>query len=444
MLATKLSGEYYDVLTAADGPSALKIINEQSPDLILLDVMMPGMDGYEVCERIKKNPKTHHIPVVMVSALSEVSERVRGLDAGADDFLTKPVSDTTLFARVNSLIRLKQMMDQWRLRHETTKKMGLVGDSNHDCATIHGGARIVLMDESPIEAERIRNILTRDNDEVTLIDTPGDVYYAVADADLVIISSNGAGCESYLRLCSQLRTREESRLLPILLIGDEADLSRLIKALNIGISDYVVRPIDKNELLARVRTLVRRKRYQDRLQMSLLDSLALALVDSLTGIHNRRYLTPHLEAVMKRQYEDGKPVSLLMIDIDNFKLLNDTYGHAVGDKVLCKVANHIARNIRGFDLVARYGGEEFVVVMPDTSIKVAVDVAERLCKIIGSDPIRVDGLDDAIEVTVSIGVAESNNGECDQEKLVDMADKEMYRAKSKGRNCVSCRTWAGS
>ncbi len=439
VLAAKLSGEYYDVLTASDGPSALKIVNEQAPDLVLLDVMMPGIDGYEVCEQIKKNPDTRHIPVVMVTALSEVSERVRGLDAGADDFLTKPVSDTTLFARVHSLIRLKQMMDQWRLRRETTEKLGFAGYGNNNFDSPLGGARIVLVDESPIESEKIQAALMKDNDEVIVIDMSADIHSAVAGVDLVIISSNGAGCEAYLHLCSQLRAREETRLMPILLIGDEADLNYLVKALDIGISDYVVRPLDKNELLARVRTLVRRKRYQDRLQMSFLDSLALALVDSLTGIHNRRYLTPHLEAVMKRQAEDGKPVSLLMIDIDNFKLLNDTHGHAVGDKVLCKVADSIARNIRGFDLVARYGGEEFVVVMPDTPIRIAIDVAERLCQTIGSNPVCVDNLDKAMKVTVSIGVAENRDGGCDQEKLIDMADKEMYRAKSKGRNCISYR-----
>ncbi len=439
VLAAKLSGEYYDVLTASDGPSALKIVNEQAPDLVLLDVMMPGIDGYEVCEQIKKNPDTRHIPVVMVTALSEVSERVRGLDAGADDFLTKPVSDTTLFARVHSLIRLKQMMDQWRLRRETTEKLGFAGYGNNNFDSPLGGARIVLVDESPIESEKIQAALMKDNDEVIVIDMSADIHSAVAGVDLVIISSNGAGCEAYLHLCSQLRAREETRLMPILLIGDEADLNYLVKALDIGISDYVVRPLDKNELLARVRTLVRRKRYQDRLQMSFLDSLALALVDSLTGIHNRRYLTPHLEAVMKRQAEDGKPVSLLMIDIDNFKLLNDTHGHAVGDKVLCKVADSIARNIRGFDLVARYGGEEFVVVMPDTPIRIAIDVAERLCQTIGSNPVCVDNLDKAMKVTVSIGVAENRDGGGDQEKLIDMADKEMYRAKSKGRNCISYR-----
>src|SRR3546814_2951801 len=116
LLEVKLTAEYFDVVTASDGPSALDRAHSDAPDLILADVMMPGMDGFELCRRLKADPETSHIPLVMVTALSDVSDRVRGLEAGADDFLTKPVNDIALFARVRSLARLKQMMDELRLR----------------------------------------------------------------------------------------------------------------------------------------------------------------------------------------------------------------------------------------------------------------------------------------------------------------------------------------
>ena len=119
--------------------------------------------------------------------------------------------------------------------------------------------------------------------------------------------------------------------MPILLIGDAEDSEHFIKALEIGVNDYIVRPIDEQELVARVRTQVRRKRYQDRLRANFLQHLSLALTDSLTGLHNRRYLSTHLDSVMRRMHDSEKPVSLLMVDVDHFKKINDTYGHAAGD-----------------------------------------------------------------------------------------------------------------
>jgi len=129
LLAAKLAREYFDVITAYNGVQALELVRRESPDIVLLDVMMPGMDGFEVCQRIRSDPLTMHIPIVMVTALSDVADRVRGLEAGADDFLTKPVNDIALFARVRSLVRLKMIMDEWRLRETTSGQFGVLSSS---------------------------------------------------------------------------------------------------------------------------------------------------------------------------------------------------------------------------------------------------------------------------------------------------------------------------
>ena len=435
LLAAKLTNEYYQVLTAQDGPTALEAVERDAPDLVMLDVMMPGMDGFDVCRRIKQNPKHTHIPVVIVTALGSQEDRVRGLKAGADDFLTKPVDDTTLFARVRSLVRLKHMLEQWRMREATSERLGFTTEAMEgmDDGT---GARIILVDDSTIQKENISRALGIDNDHITVIDDY-DASGKIVDlgGDVVIISLS-LDTDAPLRLASRLRSLEPSRQIPILLIGDQEDQTLFIKALELGVNDYIMRPIDEHELLARVRTQVRRKRYQDRLHENFLQHLSMALTDSLTGLHNRRYLSTHLDSVMERMRDSEKPVSLLMIDVDHFKRVNDTYGHGVGDEVLHEIGQQILRNIRGFDLAARYGGEEFAVVMPDTPVEVALGVAERLCEKMASEPVHVTGSKDKIRITLSIGVAVSEDLDETAKNLLKRADEALYEAKRAGRNQV--------
>src|SRR6266702_3326482 len=146
LLAAKLASEYFEVLSADNGAAALAMAEAELPDIILLDVMMPRMDGFEVCRRLKANPLTTDLPVVMVTALSDVADRLRGLEAGADDFLTKPVNDIALFARVRSLVRLKRMMDEFRLREEVCGRFSPTGGGDGPTADLNA-ARILLVAE---------------------------------------------------------------------------------------------------------------------------------------------------------------------------------------------------------------------------------------------------------------------------------------------------------
>ena len=155
-----------------------------------------------------------------------------------------------------------------------------------------------------------------------------------------------------------------------------------------GVNDYLMRPVDRNELLARVRTQLRKKRYSDKLRHNVQLSLEMAITDPLTGLHNRRYMASHLDTLMKSA-SAAKPISFLIMDIDYFKAVNDTHGHDVGDEVLREFANRISANVRGIDLACRHGGEEFVVVMPDTDAGFAFTVAERLRQSIESTPIKI-------------------------------------------------------
>jgi two-component system, cell cycle response regulator len=435
LLAAKLTREYFDVITAFNGPEALERIKKEAPDIILLDVMMPGMDGFEVCARIRADPTTMHIPIVMITALSDAADRVRGLEAGADDFLTKPVNDIALFARVRSLVRLKMMMDEWRLRETTSGQFGILDQTMTVKNETAANARVLVIEDSPIDLDKIAETLRRDTDSVVAADTSAKALELgmSEDFELIIVSLTLLH-EDGLRLCSQLRSHERTRQAPILLIADEGDLSRVAKGLELGANDYLLKPIDRNELLARVRTQVRRKRYHEKLRHNYEQSLSMALTDSLTGVFNRRYVSAHLPRLMERSWESQKPVAILMFDIDHFKTVNDTYGHGVGDEVLREVANRTNRNLRNFDLVARYGGEEFIVVMPDTDRDAAYAVAERLRRRVGEETFAVSTQAAEITVTISIGVAVVDGVGDTADAILKRADDALYQAQRSGRN----------
>ncbi len=442
LLEAKLSAEYFNVLTANDGFAALKIAAEERPDLILLDVMMPKLDGFEVCRRLKAGEATRDIPVVMVTALSEAADRVRGLEAGADDFLTKPVNDTALFARVRSLVRLHRMMDEWRHREDVYGRFSAVMEEARVDEEA-SPARILLWEESAFAATRIAEMLSPLANEMIRPSAPEDLApQCEKSVDLVILNTTGK--VDALRIVGKLRAQEMSRLVPILLIGDPEELPRVAKGLDIGATDYLLRPLDRNELVARVRTQVRRKRLQDRLQENYRKSLSLALTDGLTGLYNRRYLSVHLDGLLARLSDGATGPSLLLIDIDWFKRVNDTHGHAAGDAVLRELTVRIARYVRTFDLFARYGGEEFVVVLPETDRRVAEGVAERLRMVVAETPFHVDEASVDLPVTISIGLAVTADARETPDSLLRRADEALYAAKAAGRNrVVSDRDLAG-
>ncbi|MBO6634399.1 PleD family two-component system response regulator [Parvibaculum sp.] len=437
LLDAKLTAEYFDVLKASSGPEALEIAKEQQPDIILLDVMMPGMDGFEVCRRLKDMPETEHIPVVMVTALDQPKDRVQGLESGADDFLTKPLNDLALFARVRSLVRLKMVTDELRMREATGQRIGALSAKGGDNFLMSEPGRILAIDDRPTSLKRITETLAGEH-MVTVAETQDELMQLAQSGnfDLHIVSLTLQEYDG-LRLCSQLRSLEATRQTPILVIVEDGDTGRLVRALDMGVNDYLVRPVERNELVARARSQLRRKRYQDYLRDKFQQGLELAITDGLTGLHNRRYMEGHLATLVTDAANTGKPVSLLIFDIDHFKPVNDTYGHAAGDAVLKQFADRIANNVRGVDLACRLGGEEFVVVMPDTDIEYATSVAERLRQCIAAKPFLLDDGGRELDVTVSIGIAVTSGPNDTVAKLMERADQGLYRAKRDGRNRVA-------
>src|SRR6185312_4660726 len=435
LLEAKLSAEYFEVVSAFNGLECLAKIDESLPDIVLLDVMMPGMDGFEVCRRIKNNPRTAHVPVVMVTALDQPTDRVAGLQAGADDFLTKPVDDAALFARVRSLVRLKMMTDELRMRETTGQSMGLV-DPALTLVDANPTGRVLVIEDRPESVAWFSKALAPDH-KVSSVETFEEALVRVrgGDFDLIVVSLGMRGFDG-LRLCSQLRSLPEVRNTPILVVVSDGDRRKLAQALEMGVNDYLTRPVDKNELVARVRTQLRKKRYADRLRRNVQLSLEMAITDQLTGLHNRRYMASHLDNLMAQAVRAGKPLAFVIMDIDYFKSVNDSHGHDIGDEVLREFAKRIGANIRGIDLACRYGGEEFVVVMPETDASFAYAVAERLRKSIETTPFPISRAPGKLNLTISIGIAASEGMSDTADALLHRADQALYSAKRSGRNRV--------
>lgn len=435
LLEARLLAEYFEVHSAYSGQEAIDLCHQNDFDIILLDVMMPEMDGFEVCRRLKSDPATHHIPIVMITALDQPSDRVAGLESGADDFLTKPPDDMQLLARVKSLVRLKLLTDELRARAQTGRQLA-AEQVEQAMATIRAdGGRVLIVDEDPVSVERLVNTLTPEH-QVHVIADPTSVAMEVADKgyELAMISTALSSFDP-LRVCSQLRTLEQTRTMPIILMADEIDRPKVVRGLDMGVNDFIMRPIEKHELMARVRTQVRRQRYAVELRESVNSTMAMAVVDELTGLYNRRYFDRHVSIMLEKAFMQERKLGVMMLDIDHFKKINDSYGHDAGDTILREFASRIQRNVRGVDLACRYGGEEFVVLMPDCDDQQAHAIAERIREAVALKPFEI-APDLQVTVTVSVGVALNDAASDTPETLLKKADIALYKAKESGRNRV--------
>lgn len=444
LLRAKLSSAYYDVVVAENGTQALELARGEQPDMVMLDVMMPDMDGFAVCKELKSRDETAHIPVIMVTALDTPEERIRGLEAGADDFLSKPFNDLALFARVRNLMRMKMMFDELRLRDLTTRELGLADlVTELECETeaeTETSGPILLAPSSgaqgEIWAEQLRGRLANPT-IVTHSEREALNLARMELPDCFVVHQSLAEGGDGLRLVSALRSRPETRQAAVILVVEGGDVQTAAKGLDLGASDYIEAPFDISELIARIRSQLRRKRYSDRLRTNLRNGLKLAVIDPLTGIYNRRYASQHMIRVMERAREIDGVFAVMMIDLDKFKAINDSFGHDAGDAVLREFSRRLQENIRGVDLVARFGGEEFFVAMPDIDQRAAAAAAERIRRAVEGAPVPLPDGTGQVSVTVSIGVAIATSADSDAEAIIRRADSALYQSKESGRNRVS-------
>lgn len=436
VLKVKLSSAFYDVIQATSGQQAIEVARSERPDLIILDVQITNVDGISVCQALRADPTTEHIPIIMITSSTEKSSKLRALKAGADDILFKPIEELTLLARVRSLLRACGTADELRLRASTCRELGFAEQQ----ASFEMPGSVALIAAKKDTAIRWRSLLeTQVRDKVNIL-SRNEALQALYNGpvpDMFIIAGDLDQPDEGLRLLSELKSRSETRYVPVLMVLKLPSHTQAVIALDLGASDLIGDDFDPEELALRVQTQIKRKRQSDRLRETVQDGLRMAVIDPLTGLYNRRYALPHLGHIVERANQTKRSFAVMILDLDRFKSVNDRFGHAAGDEVLTEVANRIRKNLRGVDLAARIGGEEFLIAMPDTSLNVARIAAERLRNAIEETPIPIGTSPNSLDITLSVGVAMGDGESRNLPELLARADNALFSAKTEGRNQVT-------
>jgi two-component system cell cycle response regulator len=442
LMAAILSTEPYEILQAQSGEQALTMISTNKIDLILLDVMMPGINGFEVTQLVKTNQATKHIPIILVTALDGRENKQKAMDVGADEFLTKPINRVEVITRTKSILQLKQCQEQLNARVNIGEKLiipqkiiSLEAQGENKKETNY---QTVLLIEDDSQQVKLIRTLTSTEPYNFIVASSGEEAIRIGQQtklDLILLDLMLPGMSGY-DVCDYYKNKEATRNVQIVAITSLSDLESRIKCIDKGVDDYLVKPVNSKEVKSRINVLLKKKLYLDKLQAHHKEVLNLAIIDGLTGLYNQTYFKNYLQLEIERSQERGYLVALIMLDLDDFKKYNDTYGHLFGDNILKRFSDLIKINIREIDLPARYGGEEFAVVMPYSSKQNAIKTAEKIrvelqgLSIIEGEKNQVD------KITTSIGIALCPKQAITVDGLIEKADYMLYRAKKNGKNKI--------
>ncbi len=438
MFEGMLTGQPYNVITATGGLEALAAVKTHAPDLILLDIMMPDLNGYEVTRRLKSNSESKEIPIILITALRDYDCKIKGLEAGADEFLNKPVQTEELLTRVQSLLRMKEYQD--RLANKLTIERSFTSKVDVDEDAAHQGV-VLLIEDNPGDRLLIASQLTGEPYRL-LLAVDGREALAVVEkeqVDCLLLDIMLPDMDGFT-VCERIKKNEAYRHIQVIGITGSESPAQKIRGIEAGFDDYLFKPVNFTELKARIKALLKKKFYLDQLQNKYHAVFQQAITDSLTGLYNNAYCKHFLDIDIRKAERQGYPIALIMADLDDFKKVNDTYGHISGDQVLQEISSQLANNLRVTDVAARYGGEEFAMILPYTDAENAMQLAERLLEAVRTHVITIQEGKSELSVTVSLGIATYPEHATTMNKLFEYADQALYASKAKGKNCCTLFT----
>lgn len=447
ILKVKLSAAYYDVTQAHSLDDALRVLPRAQPDLIIVNAESLKEDAKTCLARLRPEADGADPPIVLFSENPDDMQRVCALQAGFDDILCLPAQENFMLARLRGLMRRRHDAQGLRTHSVTARALGFAETqkaferaANISVVSADKGIAATLRD--PL-VQMIRSKVSTIDTE-TLLAQVGSSDANLCQTDLCIVDLRDMIREDALRLVADLRAAPVMQYSPILpLVADNAG-NLAAGLLDMGLNDVLFASHSALETALRVCTQLHHKRARDDMRTHIQDSLQAAVTDPLTGLYNRRYALSYLRGLLNTPEDAQKTFAVMVADLDHFKRINDTYGHAAGDTVLAEVANSLSHRMSGVDLVARIGGEEFLIIMPDTSRFEAHQMAKELCRTVRSLSHPLPGHPDLVGVTISIGVtlaraADLHDLPADARAaaLLDQADQALYRSKACGRNTVT-------
>lgn len=470
VLASILSEQGYKVRKALDGVTAVDAAQAQPPDLILLDVKMPQMNGYEVCSVLKALPQICDIPVIFLSGMDSAADKVKAFAVGGADYITKPFQAEEVLARVRQQLTLqlqkRQLQQEVRERQQAqaetqlllttiqavseasdfeTALNAMLSEVTQAIAWDYGEAWIPAPDEAVFYLSQTyydaQDLRLQHFAEASQFHTftynvglPGRVWVSQQPEWIVDTTQTPASMflRSYLIDVARLKA---ALAVPIVIDGKVLAVLAFFKRSRSEFDAKLVQLV--SAIAFQLGSFMQRKQAEEALKQANQELLRLANIDGLTQIANRRCFNEVLQQEWKRLKREQAPLSLILCDIDFFKLYNDHYGHLAGDDCLKQVAQTIHQNVRRpADLAARYGGEEFAVILPNTTNQGAIQVAMQIQADLTSLNILHDHSQVSPIVTISMGVATViPAAEANVEELIAAADQALYLAKAKGRNC---------
>ena len=435
LLSGMLASEPYNLTTMTSGREALARIDEQPPDIILLDIIMPDVDGFEVTRQLKNNPETKDIPIILVTALTEYKDKIKGLEAGADEFLNKPVQAEELLTRIQSLLRMKEYHDRLSCKISTeenfTRKIDLLNAKDQP------QQGVVLLVEDNSEYRHLLKFHLANQPYRLLLAATGREALALLEKepiDCLLIDIMLPDIDGFT-ICEKIHEDEAYRHIQTVGITSTKDLELKIRGIEAGFDDYLIKPVNFTELKVRIKALLKKKTYLDQLKNKYHAVFQQAISDSLTGLYNNAYCKHFLKVDLQKAKRQGYPISLIMADLDNFKQVNDEYGHITGDLVLKEIAAILTKTIRLTDVAARYGGEEFALILPYTNTNKAITLADRIIKAVHSHSFTIKETTLDLKLTISLGIATYPDHAASMTELFERADQALYKAKQQGKNC---------